>query len=94
MLCGRPPPHTHTVQQRALIPGLYEEYIPQGVSFLDDQSYLLSMYPVGANLGEPSIIVRMRRSNNGEIWRIFQLCAPVPLLVAPPGLLPRSQTVP
>ena len=64
------------MQQRAVIPGLYEEYIPQGVSFLDDDSYLLSMHPVGANLGEPSIIVRMQRRNNGGIMRIFQLCVP------------------
>ena len=40
---------------------------------MDDGSYLLSVFPVGANKGEPSLLVRMRQANNGGIMRIFQL---------------------
>ena len=60
---------------RAVIPGLFESYIPRGVSAIrtDTTSYLLSMQPTGPNSGRPSILVRMQMAQQGGVLRIFQL---------------------
>ena len=61
------------LQQRTLLPGLFEEYIPRGVSYLDTTSFLVSYQPVGARVDQSSIIVRMRRDNKGTVMRLYQL---------------------
>ena len=61
------------VQNRAIVPGLYESYVPRGITVLDSKSYLISMQPVGERAGEPSLILRMRRKKNGKIMRIYRI---------------------
>jgi len=68
-----PPINDKNRMNRAIIPGLFESYIPHGISVLDGSSYLISMQPVGNNYGKPSILVRMRKEKEGEVMRIFQL---------------------
>lgn len=61
------------LQNRAIVPGLFESYYPRGLSVLDDDSYLMTFHPVGDNAGRPSLIVRMEKKKNGKIMRIYQL---------------------
>lgn len=56
-----------------MLPGLYESYVPRGISTLDDSSYLITMLPTGRNAGRPSIIVRMEQKKGGTVMRIFQI---------------------
>ena len=55
------------------MPGLYESYVPRGISTLDDSSYLITMLPTGRNALKPSIIVRMEQKKGGTVMRIFQI---------------------
>lgn len=68
-----PPINDKSRMNRAVVPGLFEAYIPGGVAALDDTSYLITMEPVNANAGKPSLIVRMEKVKNGPVLRIFEL---------------------
>ena len=59
--------------QRAVLPALFEEYIPRGVSHLDASSYFVSLQPIGSIGDRPALLVRMARHDNGGIMRLFQL---------------------
>lgn len=59
--------------QRVTIPGLFEGWLPRGVSHLDDRSFLITMQGVNANAGQPSIFVRMERKSGGGVMRIYRM---------------------
>ena len=68
-----PPLNDPNRMNRATLPGLYESFYPRGIEVLDEHSYLLTFQPVGANAGEPSLVVRMEKKKNGGVMRIYQL---------------------
>eukprot|EP01029_Cantina_marsupialis_P003521 TRINITY_DN133964_c0_g3_i2.p1 TRINITY_DN133964_c0_g3~~TRINITY_DN133964_c0_g3_i2.p1 ORF type:complete len:1083 (+),score=433.58 TRINITY_DN133964_c0_g3_i2:102-3251(+) len=55
-----------------LIPGLWEDYAPRGITWLDDDHMLLSMQALGDKWGQPSIIVLMPIAQD-EVLRIYEL---------------------
>ena len=63
-------------QRRTVIPGLYEEYIPQGVcgtKFGFSKKFFISYQPVGPYAGRAAIIVTMDKANDGAPLKITRL---------------------
>ena len=60
-------------QSRGLIPGLFEAFIPRGITIVDTDSILISMHPVGPNAGKPSMVVQVSRKTGAGIIRIYQI---------------------
>eukprot|EP01029_Cantina_marsupialis_P002526 TRINITY_DN1236_c0_g1_i4.p1 TRINITY_DN1236_c0_g1~~TRINITY_DN1236_c0_g1_i4.p1 ORF type:complete len:545 (-),score=173.91 TRINITY_DN1236_c0_g1_i4:464-2011(-) len=56
-----------------LLPGLWEDYVPRGVSFLGETHLLLSYQALGEKWKTPSLFVLMEREKEKEIVRIFEL---------------------
>ena len=63
-------------QRRTVIPGLYEEYIPQGVCGTNgghSNKFFISYQPVGPYAGRAAIIVAMDKVNDGAPLKITRL---------------------
>lgn len=58
---------------RATIPGLFQSYIPKGIAIFDEETFIISLQPVGDLAGRPSVIARLEKEAKGRLMRVYTL---------------------